>query len=85
MNEIGVAVIETSRPLMVDPYRENHITGSFILIDPATNATVGAGMVRTRLAAELEQRSTSAVIVLGSRKRCCRNWSSVFSLKAMRW
>ncbi len=68
MNEIGVAVIETSRPVMVDPYRENHVTGSFILIDPATNATVGAGMVRTRLAAELEQRSTSAVIVLGSQQ-----------------
>jgi sulfate adenylyltransferase subunit 1 len=68
MNEIGVAVIETSRPVMVDPYRDNHVTGSFILIDPATNATVCAGMVRVRLAAEIEQRSTSAVIVLGTQQ-----------------
>lgn len=68
MNEIGVAVVEISRPVLVDPYRDNHATGSFILIDPATNATVGAGMVRARLAAEIEQHSTSAVIVLGSRQ-----------------
>ncbi len=46
MNEIGVLQLETSRPLFVDPYRENRTTGSFILIDPATNATVAAGMIR---------------------------------------
>ena len=32
-------------PLLVDPYRRNRATGSFILIDEATNDTVGAGMV----------------------------------------
>jgi sulfate adenylyltransferase large subunit len=46
LNEIGEVRIETSRPLMLDAYRDNRITGSFILIDPANNATVGAGMVR---------------------------------------
>ncbi len=46
MNEIGVLQLETSRLLFVDPYRENRTTGSFILIDPATNATVAAGMIR---------------------------------------
>ncbi len=46
LNEIGEASIKTSRPLMVDAYRDNRMTGSFILIDPANNATVGAGMVR---------------------------------------
>ncbi|HEV3041167.1 MAG TPA: sulfate adenylyltransferase subunit CysN [Candidatus Angelobacter sp.] len=45
LNEIGVAEIETSSPLYFDPYRENPITGSLILIDPATNATVAAGMI----------------------------------------
>jgi sulfate adenylyltransferase large subunit len=45
MNAIGVAVIETARPLMFDSYSENRMTGSFILIDPATNATVAAGMI----------------------------------------
>ncbi len=46
LNEIGEAEVRTSRPLMLDAYRENRVTGSFILIDPANNATVGAGMVR---------------------------------------
>ena len=46
LNEIGEASVHTSRPLILDPYRENRTTGSFILIDPASNATVGAGMVR---------------------------------------
>jgi bifunctional enzyme CysN/CysC len=32
-------------PLFSDPYRTNRTTGSFILVDEATNATVGAGMV----------------------------------------
>ena len=45
MNAIGVVDIETARPLCFDPYQENRITGSFILVDPATNATVAAGMI----------------------------------------
>ena len=45
MNAIGVVRIETSRPLYFDPYAQNRATGSFILIDPDTNATVGAGMI----------------------------------------
>jgi sulfate adenylyltransferase large subunit len=47
MNEIGVALIKTTRPLIFDPYRQNRNTGSFILIDPATHATVGAGMIES--------------------------------------
>jgi sulfate adenylyltransferase subunit 1 len=46
LNEIGEVTVRTSRPLMVDSYRDNRITGSFILIDPQNNATVGAGMIR---------------------------------------
>ena len=45
-NEIGRVVIETAMPLFLDPYRNNRETGGFILIDPATNLTVAAGMVR---------------------------------------
>jgi len=45
MNAIGVGVIETGRPLTFDSYSANRSTGSFILIDPATNATVAAGMI----------------------------------------
>ena len=37
--------LRTSEPLVVDPYAGNRTTGAFILIDEATNDTVGAGMV----------------------------------------
>ena len=45
MNEVGVVRISTSRPLFFDPYTDNRITGSFVLIDRKTNATAGAGMI----------------------------------------
>ena len=45
LNEIGRARIRIGTPLMVDPYARNRTTGSFILIDEATNDTVAAGMV----------------------------------------
>lgn len=45
MNAIGVVEIETARPLWFDVYTKNRVTGSFILIDPTTNATVAAGMI----------------------------------------
>src|SRR5690606_36983156 len=46
MNDIGRVEIDLAGPLCVDPYRINRRTGSFILIDPDSFATVGAGMVR---------------------------------------
>jgi sulfate adenylyltransferase large subunit len=46
LNEIGVVEIETTHPLYFDAYRRNRLTGSFILIDPITNATLAAGMIR---------------------------------------
>ena len=49
MNAIGVVELETSKPLFVDLYAENRATGSFILIDPVSNATVAAGMIREAL------------------------------------
>lgn len=45
MNDICKVRIRTTKPLMVDPYRENRTTGSLILIDDATNETVAAGMI----------------------------------------
>ena len=51
LNEIGRITLRTTEPLFFDPYRANRHTGSFILIDEATNATVGAGMI-LRTAAE---------------------------------
>ena len=46
LNDIGRVKLRVSRELAVDPYERNRTTGSFILIDEATNETVGAGMVR---------------------------------------
>jgi bifunctional enzyme CysN/CysC len=48
LNEIGRAKITTTQPLYFDPYKLNRNTGSFILIDPFTNVTVAAGMIRRR-------------------------------------
>ena len=44
-NQIGLATIHTADAVAVDEYRDNRVTGSFVLIDPVTNATVAAGMV----------------------------------------
>jgi bifunctional enzyme CysN/CysC len=46
MNEIGFANLALDRALPFDTYNENRETGSFILIDRLSNATVGAGMIR---------------------------------------
>ncbi|HEY1239425.1 MAG TPA: sulfate adenylyltransferase subunit CysN [Bryobacteraceae bacterium] len=45
LNEIGVVSMESQRPVFFDAYRKNRATGSFILIDPITNETLGAGMI----------------------------------------
>jgi bifunctional enzyme CysN/CysC len=46
LNDIGRVEVTTSVPVFFDPYQINRATGSFILIDPYTNVTVGAGMIR---------------------------------------
>lgn len=53
LNEIGRVTIDTAMPLFLDTYRRNAATGSFILVDPETNITVGAGMVRKAIQVEL--------------------------------
>jgi sulfate adenylyltransferase large subunit len=69
LNDIGQVVIETSRPLLADLYRESRATGSFILIDAVDNTTAGAGMIR-----EIEdgsdavhKRATTGLLQLGNR------------------
>ena len=46
LNELGRVSLRTQVPLMLDEYSRNAATGSFILIDPDTNVTIAAGMVR---------------------------------------
>ena len=45
MNEIGVCNLSTQSSIVFDPYRDNRVTGNFVLIDRLSNATVGAGMI----------------------------------------
>jgi sulfate adenylyltransferase subunit 1 len=45
MNDIAHIKIRSSKPLFFDPYKQNNITGSVILIDEGTNETVAAGMI----------------------------------------
>ncbi|MDA7951018.1 MAG: sulfate adenylyltransferase subunit CysN [Pirellulaceae bacterium] len=79
LNEIGRCEFALAEPLYFDDYRRNRATGSFIVIDRMTNATVGAGMMIDRQtsqnrhdhweggASETLQTSTSAV-TLAERK-----------------
>lgn len=46
MNDIAEITIHTANPLVFDKYTENKVTGSLIFIDPDTNVTVGAGMIK---------------------------------------
>ena len=45
MNDIARVTIKTMRPLIIDEYRDNRVTGSFVLIDDTTHETVAAGMI----------------------------------------
>ncbi|WP_376097008.1 sulfate adenylyltransferase subunit CysN [Roseomonas sp. CCTCC AB2023176] len=45
MNEIGFCNLAASRPVALDPYEENRLTGAFILVDRYTNRTAGCGMI----------------------------------------
>jgi sulfate adenylyltransferase large subunit len=65
LNQIGSVVISAARPLFFDTYGDNRATGSFILIDPTSNFTAGAGMISSVVnedapAATQRQRPTVA-------------------------
>jgi len=55
LNEIGRCQVKLGTPVAYDGYERNHGTGAFVVIDRITNATVGAGMVLSRSAAEDER------------------------------
>jgi sulfate adenylyltransferase large subunit len=62
LNEIGVVEFETNRPLFFDTYNESRATGHLILIDPLSNATVGAAMIDASIGEE--EASTKPLPVL---------------------
>jgi len=69
MNDIGVVEIALTRPLFFDAYCDNRATGSFILIDPATNATAAAGMIRGGVAASQLDQTYGALVRVSSAAR----------------
>ena len=54
MNEIASVEFEANVPLFFDSYSRNRTTGSFIVIDPLSNATVGAGMIEAAVDATMD-------------------------------
>ena len=73
LNDIGRVRLRTSVPLIFDEYRRNRTTGSFILIDEATNSTVGAGMI---IEAHLERADA---------KQAGIKWDSSRMARSARW
>jgi hypothetical protein len=60
LNEIGAVTIDVPRPVFFDSYRQNRTTGAFILIDPFSNATLAAGMIRGVIANDQHRGPVSA-------------------------
>jgi sulfate adenylyltransferase subunit 1 (EFTu-like GTPase family) len=67
LNGIGVVEIESVQPLAVDKYSAGRITGSFVLIDPMTNATAGAGMIRDAVPVGSGARAVTGPVSLEER------------------
>ena len=69
MNEIGMAEVETNKPLFFDAYERNRATGAFILIDRDTNATIAAGMIVQAAVGSRRMRPASPVTAEERRAR----------------
>ena len=61
-NDLGLLALRTSSPLYFDAYDANPATGSFVLVDPGTNATVAAGMIRGTTFAEASEARPGRVL-----------------------
>ena len=83
LNDIGRLTLRAARPLALDPYADSRATGSFILIDEATNATVAAGMVCETLA-DADSRSPNVVWERGEATRDDR-WAALGQSGATVW
>ena len=79
MNEIAAVEVETTLPLFFDPYAQDRVMGSFILIDPMSNATVAAGMIDGKAEAADAPRQAS-VSRVSQAERTRRNGHSPAAL-----
>jgi bifunctional enzyme CysN/CysC len=89
LNDLGRVHLELSSPLVFDSYRRNRLTGSLIMIDEATNETVGAGVI---LDVEVEEPDSEPkrdrspnVRWQGSRMTRRRRWTSLGNVGATVW
>jgi hypothetical protein len=75
VNDIGEVEFETVSPLFFDSYRNNRTTGSFIIIDPLTNATLGAGMIEEDLSLQASEARVAQGLEtpVSARERYSRN------------
>ena len=91
LNEIGRLRLRTSVPLAFDLYNRNRLTGSFILIDEASNNTVAAGMIigeaklGAEQAAELSSQRTAGVSWDSGEITRERRWSALGTRGATVW
>lgn len=69
LNDIGVVEFEATRSFAFDLYRKNRGFGSFILIDPLSNATVGAGMIVESLSERAIETGSRLKVVASDRSR----------------
>jgi bifunctional enzyme CysN/CysC len=71
LNEIGRAVLTSTKALLFDPYKNNRQTGSFVLIDPVTNNTVAVGMIIDKvsnkfLPSRITEKEKASIVRSGS-------------------
>jgi len=90
LNDLARVQLELSSPLVFDSYRRNHITGSLILIDVASNETVGAGVildteVEGARASEVKSERSPNVRWQGTRVTRKRRWESLGHGGATLW
>jgi bifunctional enzyme CysN/CysC len=92
LNDLGRVHLEVSAPLAYDPYRRNRVTGSLIMIDEATNETVGAGVILDAEVdediAQLQETKTERspnVRWQGTRMTRERRWSALGTAGATVW
>jgi bifunctional enzyme CysN/CysC len=90
LNDLARVQLQLSSPLVFDSYRRNRVTGSLIVIDEATNETVGAGVIldtEVEEVAESEEKTERSPNVRwqGTRMTRKRRWSSLGHGGATLW
>jgi bifunctional enzyme CysN/CysC/sulfate adenylyltransferase subunit 1 len=84
MNEIAEVELETNLPLFFDAYAESRTTGSMILIDGVTNATVGAAMIVGAAQKASEQCSRAALVLVPGRPELAERVREALEIRLQR-